>query len=319
MTDYKKVRASFGKHSPDRAASVRNDRICGASKYSRLTFAAIVVSLASVVSGCVNSQIAAGRAALEKGDYSAAHAKFVAAEHSKKLSKSERRELADGLCLTEFKLGAPEYPRPQQWQTCSNAAAQSGSASGPIVSSIDAAEHAETAKAVDSALKDHDVASAQNAVVKYQTFPGADRSAIVGWSKQIWASIDQQEKHGKNHDRHIASAVSAISQRYPKMHSMNDVAFTRWVISNGKVSHTNLVDRVELRENTLDLHVASHNLPAIAFNLDHFIMISDGMVARCHCDGRTNIAVEGSGLPAYLLRVDPDTRKSAALVMPQPY
>jgi hypothetical protein len=80
-----------------------------------------------------------------------------------------------------------------------------------------------------------------------------------------------------------------------------------------------LVDRVELRENTLDLHVASHNLPAIAFNLDHFIMISDGMVARCHCDGRTNIAVEGSGLPAYLLRVDPDTRKSAALVMPQPY
>jgi hypothetical protein len=299
------------------AQSSRNVISIGAT--ARAFTLATILMIAIFASGCVNSQIAAGRAELAKGDYAAAHAKFVSALQSRKLSTSERRELADGLCLTEFKLGPPEYPRAEQRQTCSAAAAHPGSSSAPIVASIDAAERTETEAAVQSALAENDFADAEAVVIRYQAFPGADQAAISGWSKQIWATIDQSEKSGKKHDRHLQPAIAAISQRYPKVRTLSDSAFKRWVMNNATVSDTPLVDRIDLRGHTLDLHVASRNLPDVAFNLDHFIRINDAMVARCHCDGRTNIAVEGSGLPVYLVRIDSDTRNSAALVMPQPH
>jgi hypothetical protein len=278
----------------------------------------ILVILALFASGCVNSEIAAGRDELSKGDYAAAHAKFLAASQSPKLSASERRELSDGLCLTEFKLGPPEYPSAEQLQTCFSAAALPGSSSTPIVASIEAAEKAETAAAVDRNLSADDIVGAEDAVIRYQTFPQSDRNAIAKWSEQIWQTISQEETSNAKHDRHLLPAIAAISRRYPKARTMNDARFKRWVMTNATVSNTHLVDRIDLRGHTLDLHVDSRNLPDIAFNLDRFILINDAMVARCRCDGRTNIAVEGSGLPVYLVRVDTDTRNSAALVMPQP-
>ena len=90
-------------------------------------------------------------------------------------------------------------------------------------------------------------------------------------------------------------------------------------MDNATVSRTPLVDRIDLRAGAIDLRVASGNLPDIALNLDRFARINDAMVARCRCDGRTNITVEGSGLPAYLLRLDPETRHSEVLIMPQPH
>jgi hypothetical protein len=283
-----------------------------------LTLSFIAGILALLASGCVNSEIAAGRADLSKGDYVAAHAKFIAASHSPKLSSSERRELSDGLCLTEFKLGPPEYPRAEQLQTCSTAAMQPGSSSASIVASIEAAELADTDAMVHQALAENDLTGAESAVICYQAFPGSNQNAIAGWSKEIWASIDEEEQGGARHERQLLPAIFAISRRYPKVQTMNDAAFKRWVITNATVSNRRLVDRVELRGHTLDLHVESRNLPGVAFHLDHFITINDAMVARCHCDGRTNIAVEGSGLPVYLVGIDADTRNSAAIVMPQP-
>jgi hypothetical protein len=90
-------------------------------------------------------------------------------------------------------------------------------------------------------------------------------------------------------------------------------------MNNATVSREALVEQIDLHTSAIDLRVASSNLPAVALNLDRFARINDAMVARCHCDGRTNIAVEGSGLPAYLLRLDPDTKRSEVLVMPQPH
>jgi len=277
------------------------------------------VTLASLMSGCINSEIAAGRAELEKGNYGVAHERFVAASHSSKLSGRERRELAEGLCVTESKLGAPKYPLAAQRNTCAAAVALGGSASVPILAGIDAVERAKTAAAVHEALAEGDIAGAEGAVVSYQTFPGADKSAIAGWSKQIWARIDGNQKRAQKHDHHLASAIAAISQRYPHVRAMSDPAFKRWVMNSAIVSGTPLVERVDLRDRTLHLEVASRNLPDVAFNLDHFITINDAMVARCRCDGRTNIAVQGSGLPAYLVGIDTDTRNSAALIMPQPH
>ncbi len=302
---------SFHRAAGDLAASVRFVRSS--------TLAIIAVMLAISASGCVNSEIAAGRADLSKGNYAAAHAKFVAASQSPKLSASERREMSDGLCLTEFKLGPPEFPRAEQMQTCSAAAALPGSSSAPLLASIEAAERADTEAVVRRALSENDLVGAESAVIRYQTFPGANQDAIAGWSKQIWGTIAQDERGARNHDRHMRPAIAAISQRYPKARTMNDTTFKRWVMTNATVSNTRLIDRVDLRGHTLDLRVDSRKLPEVAFNLDHFILINDEMVARCLCDGRTNIAVEGSGLPVYLVRIDTDTRNSAALVMPQPH
>src|SRR5271168_4607576 len=205
----------------------------------------IVVILALFASGCVNSEIAAGRNELSKGDYAAAHAKFLAASQSPKLSRSERRELSDGLCLTEFKLGPPEYPRAEQLQTCFSAAALPGSASTPIVASIEAAEKADTAAVVERNLSVDDIAGAEDAVIRYQTFPEADRNAIAKWSEQIWATISQEETGKAKHDRHMLPAIAAISRRYPKVRTMNDARFKRWVMTNATVSNTHLVDRID--------------------------------------------------------------------------
>jgi hypothetical protein len=293
--------------------------IAAIASIARVATYAILISVAIGVCGCANTEIGVARAELTKGNYAAAHERFVAASHSPKLSASERRELADGLCLTEAKLGAPQYPLAEQRRTCANAAARAGSSSGPTLSSIDSAERIATNTAVEGALRSGDPAGAQAEVVRYQSFPGADQHAIAAWSKQIRSTLEQQEAGSKYRDRHLMPAITAVSQRYTGMRAMNDTAFKHWVMDNATVSRTPLIDRIDLRRGAIDLRVASGRLPDIALNLDRFARINDAMVARCRCDGRTNITVEGSGLPAYLLRLDPETRHSEVLIMPQPH
>jgi hypothetical protein len=278
----------------------------------------ILPLLAICLSGCANTEITAAQEELAKGNYAAAHEKFVAASHSPKLRAGDWRELADGLCLTEAKIGPPQYSLAEQRRICADAAARAGSSSGPMLARIDSAERDATKAEVYGALKSNDIAGAQAAVVRYQSFPGADRQTVAQWSKQIWSTLEQQEGRTK-HDRHLVPAIAAVSQRYPGMRAMNDAAFKHWVMGNATVERTPLVDGIDLRRGTINLRVASANLPDVAVNLDRFTRINDGMVARCRCDGRTNIAVEGSGLPAYLLRLDPETRQSEVLVMPQPH
>ncbi len=302
-----------------RVACYRDEAIAGIARLIRVATCAILILFAIGVCGCANTEIGAAREAMTKGNYVAAHKRFVAASHSPKLTAREWRELADGLCLTEVKLGVPQYPLAEQRRTCANAAARAGSSSGPMLARIDSAERVATKTEVDGALGSDDIAGAEAAVVRYQSFPGADQRAIAEWSKRIWSTLEQQEGRSKYHDRHLVPAIAAVSQRYAGMRAMNDTAFKHWVMNKATVSRTPLVDRIDLRAGAIDLRVASGSLPAIALNLDRFARINDAMVARCRCDGRTNIAVEGSGLPAYLLRLDPETRHSEVLVMPQPH
>jgi len=280
---------------------------------------AILILCALGVCGCVNSEIGAAREELANGNFVAAHERFVAASHSPNLTARDRRELADGLCLTEAKLGAPPYPLAEQRRTCADAVALPGSSSEATLSSIDTTERLAIGTQVDGALKAGDIAGAQAAAVRYQSFPGADQQAIAGWSRQIWSALVQQEGRSKYHDRHLVPAIAAISSRYPKMRATNEIEFKHWVMDTATVSRTPLVDRIDLHDGAINLQVASTSLPDIALNLDRFAQINDAMVARCRCDGRTNIAVEGSGLPAYLLRLDPETRHSEVLIMPQPH
>jgi hypothetical protein len=311
LADYDPQTHSFAGYRPDSDAPVIG--------FLRAVTCAILLFVSIGICGCANTELTAAQQELANGNYAAAHEKFVTASRSPKLSTQEWRELADGLCLSEAKLGPPQYPLAEQRRICANAAARSGSSSGPTLARIDSAERDTTGADVAGALKSHDIAGAQAAVVRYQSFPGADQLAIAEWSKQIWSALEQQETRARHHDRHLVPAIAAISHRYPKMRAMNDTAFKHWVIENATVSHTPLVDGIDLRKGAIDLSVAGARLPEVALNLNRFTQINDAMVARCRCDGHTNIAVKGSGLPAYLLRLDPETRRSEVLVMPQPH
>jgi len=284
-----------------------------------LATCAILILLAVAACGCVNTEIRAAQDEMAKGNFAAAHERFLAASHSTRLTAREWRELADGLCTTEVNIGEPQYPLAEQRETCARAAARSGSSSGPMIVRIDSAERLATNDAVDDALRTGDIAGADTAVVEYQSFPGADQDTIAQWSRQIWSTLEKQEGRNKYRGHHLVPAIAAVSHRYPRMRAMNDAAFKHWVMKNTTVASEALVDHIDLREGAIDLRVASASLPNVALNLDRFARINDAMVARCRCEGRTNIAVEGSGLPAYLLRFDPETQQSEVLVMPQPH
>src|SRR5690349_16988363 len=53
------------------------------------------------------------------------------------LSDSERREVKDDICLSEFMLGEPAYSTSEQRRVCANAAKEPGSQSAQFVDKID--------------------------------------------------------------------------------------------------------------------------------------------------------------------------------------
>src|SRR5260370_33539341 len=96
---------------------------------------------------------------------------------------------------------------------------------------------------------------------------------------------------------------------------MSDRAFSRWVEQNMTVAGACLIAGVEVTKQTLTLRLPVDQLAAAAVNLDRFAKVNDAMVARCGGDGRTKVAIQDTQLPAYLVRLDPATRRSEILVV----
>jgi hypothetical protein len=272
------------------------------------------------LNGCVNASLAAARARLSEGQYAAAHQQLmVAASQPQRLSARERREVLDDLCLTEFKIGAPSHSLAGQQRACARAVSQPGSNSGPTLVQIDAAQRAALAAEVTNALKANDAIDAEDAVTRYRSIPGADPQVVAGWSRQIWITLNRRDGLAQKRSGHqLDAAISQLARAYPQMKEMNDSAFRHWVLDNASVDGARMVSRVQTRRNAVDVWVPDERLPTVALNLNRFAQINDALVARCRCDGRTNIAVAGTGLPAYLLRLDPETHRSEVLILPRP-
>ncbi|MGB0062587.1 hypothetical protein, partial [Candidatus Binatus sp.] len=83
------------------------------------------------------------------------------------------------------------------------------------------------------------------------------------------------------------------------------------------VAGTTLASSVELKDSTLTLTVDDANLSRAALSLDRLATINDGMVARCGCDARTNVAVAETGFPVYFIRLDPETKMSEVMILPR--
>jgi hypothetical protein len=273
------------------------------------------------LSGCVNDSLAAARARLSEGQYAAAHEQLVtAAGQPQKLSARERREVLDDLRLTEFKIGAQSYSLAEQQRACARAASQPGSSSRPTLVQVEAAQRAALSAEVTSALKANDVIDAEDAITRYRSIPGADPLVVAGWSRRIWIILNRRDGLAQKRSGHqLDAAISKLARAYPQMKEMNDSAFRHWVLDNASVDGTRMVSSVQMHRNAVDVWVPDERLPTVALNLNRFAQINDALVARCRCDGRTNVVVAGTGLLAYLLRLDPETHHSEVLILPRPH
>jgi hypothetical protein len=282
------------------------------------SLAAVLFLLASMLGGCTNVSIAKARSEIALGHYAAAHQTLARASTSSGLSEREQREVADGLCLTEYKIGAPQYSLSQQHRACARAVAAPGSESQPILEQVETAERTEWSERAATAIRDRDFAEAENAVVHYQSLPDADPRMISAWSGQLWADVAHDDPRAKPHSHVLAPAISHLTRQYPQVTAMSSQSFRRWVADNTTIAGTPLVSDIRIGKRMVDLWIPGNHLAIAAINLDRFARVNDALVARCRCDARTAIAMQGSDLPAYLVRLDPATRQSEVLILAQP-
>ena len=171
-------------------------------------------------------------------------------------------------------------------------------------------------KEINDAIRAQDLARAEDAIARYQTGAGADPKQVAVWSHQLWAIIDREDAAAAKTRRAVLRpAIAQMKRDYPDARTMSDRAFSRWVEQNMTVAGACLIAGVEVTKQTLTLRLPDDQWAAAAINLDRFAKVNDAMVARCGCDGRTKVAIEKTQLPAYLVRLDPATRKSEILVL----
>ena len=81
------------------------------------------------------------------------------------------------------------------------------------------------------------------------------------------------------------------------------------------VGGISIVSNVEIRKRAVALWVGDDQQKNAALSLDRFARVNDGLVARCRCNGRTNVALDDGGLPLYVVRLDTAIRQSEVLIL----
>jgi hypothetical protein len=269
----------------------------------------------ALFAGCTDVSIAVARHQIATGKYAAAHDYFATAAQSKQLSQRERRQVMDGLCRTEYKIGAPTYSLSRQFHTCAAAISQPHSESGAIFSEVEGKERAALTATITTAMAQHDIARADDAILRYRMLPNHDSVAVSAWTRQVWTVVNREAAPGK---LAINPAILRRARQFRGLRSMNPRQFRDWVRENMMISGTPMVSDVEIGKRSVDLWIGDDQLAKAALNLDRFARVNDGLVVRCGCDGHTKVALKESGLPAYLVRLDPENHQSEVLILNQP-
>lgn len=291
--------------------------LADAAHHCAAALAPMLVLMMTLAAGCTNSAIATARSEIAAGHYADAHRTFAQTANTK-LSQREQRQVEDGLCLTEYKIGTPQYSLSQQPHSCTIAVGEPGSESQPILAQVEQAERTEWSERAAAAIGNGDFAEAENAIVRYKSLPGADPRLVATWSRQLWAAVAHDDSRAKTPTHALAPAISRLTRQYPQVNAMSNRDFRRWIEDNMTISGTPLVSDIQIGKRTVNLWIPDNGLALAALNLDRFARINNAQIARCRCDGRTNIAMKGSGLPVYLVRLDPATHQSEILILAQP-
>jgi hypothetical protein len=266
--------------------------------------------------GCQDVALVSARKEAALGQYNAAHRDYeTAVLHRDKLSPKERREALDGVCLTEYLVGGPTYPLEQQYVDCAKASAEPDSKSREITAQIADAMRAKARLKVEKALKRHNLSEAILNAQDYSQKPGASRVAVAQWSEQIWQLIASRDNaRAVALQKSLGPAIAALRQRNPQVHGLNRQAFEQWVRAELTVNGQMLFSGLSVKGPTLHLSVPQSLMPTLALNLDRLSRANDAFAAWCGCDARTDVALADTQLPAYLLRLDPDTAHSQILM-----
>jgi len=277
------------------------------------------LGVALLGAGCAPQQsaLSTARSEMRAGNYTAAHRELTALEeHPEKLSSAELREVKDDLCVTEFTIGRPTYSVREQQRVCTEAAAEPGSQSAEVLARIDGAIEQADNDQVSAAIKAGDLAAAEAAVEDYESLPGANQVQVASWSNQMWKLVEQKDElPTRSRKAVLGSAIATLRRQHADARKMNDAAFKLWVVKTATVDGKPLVSDPRLEHGRLKLDLIENDLSAAALNLDKFALINDVVVARCGCDGRTDVGVGTGDLPAYLVRLDPETRSSEVLIL----
>ncbi|MGH7949049.1 MAG: hypothetical protein ACREQF_07495 [Candidatus Binataceae bacterium] len=273
-----------------------------------------MMTLIAVMAGCATSPLAAARSSIARGDYVAARTQLLQVEVAD-LSGPEQVEVGDDLCLVDFMIGRPYVPLSSQWSTCAEAAKMGGSRSGPLLARIDETLRSDYSDEVHRALRDKDAARAARAVLSYRSTPGPDQRLVDAWTKEIWKLIEEQDLAARNFPkREVASATSAVGSAFRAERKMNDRAFAAWVAETVKVAGA---PRAAIKPGRVVLSISAGAITDATRNLDCFTRVNDALSARCNCLGRTDVVVSETGLPAYLVRLDTESKRSEVVVMPR--
>ena len=250
------------------------------------------------------------------GQYAAARQELLAMQLDK-LSPSERREVKDDLCVAEYMMGEPGYSMSEQRRVCAEAAREPGSQSGEIVAKIDAAVRQTSYEKVNAALAKDDLGDAEQAAQLYVSTPGTDPAVVAKWSHQMWELVTERDHRlEQRHKKDVAAAIAAIRKEYPAVRKMSKDEFMLWVAKEGSVEGTAMFASVALKDRELDLAVRKQELQIASLKLDRLSEINDAAIARCGCDGHTNVGIAETNFPLYLVRLDPETQRSEVLIMP---
>jgi hypothetical protein len=293
-----------------------NARMVGISL--RIPAAGLLCAL-GLFAGCSEvSDVSIDRAQhqLNVGNYAAAHEYFAAAEaKSDQLTPRQRRMVMDGLCRTEYHIGAPSYPLMRQLHTCAAALNQPDSDSGQTYAEVARKEREDLTNTINRALAQQDIALADDAILRYRTLPGNYPQSAAAWTRQLWSIVDREAAPGR---AALRPTISQLSRQFRRQQNMSERQFRHWIEQNMTVGGNLMVSNVEIGKRTLDLSLGDDQLANAALNLDRFARVNNGLVARCHCDGRTKVALSDSGLPAYLVRLDTASHQSEVLILDQP-
>jgi len=292
---------------------IRDEAGRPARRWCQITSLAICLFL----SGCAPSALESARAKLRKGDYVGAHQELVALEaNPDKLGVAERREVKDDLCITEFTIGPPSFSLREQRRTCAEAITEAGSESGEVLTRIDKAIEQADDERIEAAIRAGDLAAAEAAVEDYETLPGANQIQVARWSNRMWKLVELEDSQSpRGRKAVLASAIVTLKREHAELTKLSDAAFKRWVIKTATVNGKTIVYDPRPDHGLLKLDLMEPDLASAALNLDKFAEINDAVVARCGCNGRTEIGVGTGDLPAYVVRLDPENRRSEVLIL----
>ena len=254
---------------------------------------------------------------MRAGDYAGAHRELTALDsRADKLSPAERREVKDDLCLTEFIIGHPAYRLKEQQRACADAMAEPGSRSGDVLARIDAAMEQKDDERVEAAIKAGDLTAAEAAIQDYEALPSANQVQVARWSNQMWKLVEREDGPTTRAAKTaMGTAIASLRHVHADARKMNDAAFKQWIVNTATVDGKTMIYDPSPDHGQLRLELMEPSLSIAALNLDKFATINDAVVARCGCDARTEIGLGTGNLPAYVARLDPETRRSEVLIL----